>query len=101
MKDLKIYLTEGKQIDDKLASEIVKKVLNDTKLDIKEINKEMSTYDYDMDIILKQINAPSKKSKVDNISILINSIWDYLEDNYKNESSDYYSYIVNNLDKII
>lgn len=102
MKSLKEYINEGKQINDKLAQEIVNAVLSSAKdIDINVVDKELSKYDYDMDIVLQQVDAPSKKTKLDNVSQLLNEIWAYVEEKYPNDSTAYYSYISENLPKFI
>lgn len=102
MKSLKEYINEAKQIDDKLAQEIVNAVLSSTKdIDINVVDKELSKYDHDMEIVLSQIDAPSKKTNLNNISALLDEIWAYVEEKYKNDSTAYYSYIAENLPKYI
>ena len=101
MKSLKEYINEGKQIDDNLASEIVNAVLSKTEVDLNAVNDELSKYDFDMDIVLQQIDAPSKKTKLDNTSQLLDEIWSYIEEKYPNDSTAYYSYISENLYKFI
>ena len=102
MKSLIEYINEGKQIDDKLAQEIVNAVLSSAKdIDINDINKELSKFDYDMEIVLHQIDGPSKKTNLDNTSALLDEIWAYVEEKYPNDENAYYSYIAENLYKFI
>lgn len=101
MKSLKEYINEGKQINDKLAKEIVNAVLSKTEVDLNAVDDELSKFDFDMDIILQQVDAPSKKTKLDNVSQLLNEIWAHVEEKYPNDSTAYYSYISENLPKFI
>ena len=101
MKSLKEYINEAKQINDKLAQEIVNAVLSKTEVDLNAVDDELSKFDFDMDIVLQQVDAPSKKTKLDNVSQLLNEIWAHVEEKYPNDSTAYYSYISENLPKFI
>ena len=94
MKSLKEFILEGAKLDDKLAKTIMDNVKADNKdLDIEEIKKEMEKYDYDMNIILKTIDYPSKNAHLDKTEELLNTIWTYLEEKYPNDCSNYYDFI--------
>lgn len=94
MKSLKEFILEGAKLDDKLAKTIMNNVKADNKdLDIEEIKKEMEKYDYDMNIILKTIDYPSKNTHLDKTEELLNAIWAYLEEKYPNDCSNYYDFI--------
>lgn len=101
MKSIIEYINEGKQINDKLAFEIVNAVLSKTKVDLNVVNDELSKFNFDMGIVLQQVDAPSKRTKLDNVSQLLNEIWAYIEEKYPNDSTAYYSYISKNLYKYI
>lgn len=102
MKSLSEYLTEAK-IDDKLAKEIVDKVIANSskKIDKELIYKAFDKCDYDMHTVIRMLDKAGKSKELDHVQLLLDEIWAYLEDNYKGQATEYNAYIVKNLDKLI
>lgn len=104
MKSILEYIeniNEGKKIDDKLGQQIMDDILKVAHLPVDQVKAEMEKYDYDMDVILKLVDSPTKKTKLDLTSNLLSFIWTYLEDKYPTDSSNYYEYIAKNLYKFL
>ena len=100
MKDIITYIKESKAIDEKLMKLIVDEVIETNNIDTDKLSKELQKYDCNMDIILKQLDSPSKKTSLDNLENFANCLWNFLEETYPNESTNYNDYIMQNLCKL-
>lgn len=101
MKSLKEFIKEAKTIDEKLIKLIVDEVVETNNIDVNELSKELQKYDCNMNIILKQLDSPSKKTSLDNTENFANCLWNFLEETYPNDSTNYNEYIMQNLCKLI
>ena len=101
MKNLIEYIKEAKAIDEKLMKLIVNEVIETNNIDTDKLSKELQKYDCNMNVILKQLDSPSKKTSLDNIENFASCLWNFLEETYPNDSTNYNEYIMQNLCKLI
>ena len=102
MKSLSEYLTETK-IDDKLAKEIVDDAIANSSetIDKNLIYKAFDRCDYDMNTVVRMLDKAGKSKEFEHVQLLLDEIWIYLEDNYKEQATNYNAYIIQNLDRFI